>query len=154
MGSISLYCNENGANIYLDGDYQRKTSAKKFVELKNIKQGYHELMITKEGYLDWVSTILVTANQTQTVSTYLDPEIIDGSIEVYCNVSKAKIFVNGIYQAATLSSQPIALEEFKEGIYEITIVNDGYKTWLEEIWVYAGETTPLDVRMDKITTSY
>ena len=153
-GSISVYSNIDGANIYLDGNYQRRTSAKKDVELKDIKQGYHELLITKEGYLDWVSTVVVTAHQTQMVDVYLDSEISAGSIEVYCNVSKAKIFVNGTYQAATVSSQPITLEEMEEGIYEITLVNDGYKTWVEEVWVYAGETTPLDVRMNKITTSY
>jgi len=153
-GSISVYSNIDGANIYLDGNYQRRTSAKKDVELKDIKQGYHELLITKEGYLDWVSTIVVTAHQTQTVDAYLDSEISAGSIEVYSNVSKAKIFVNGTYQAATVSSQPITLEEMEEGIYEITLVNDGYKTWVEEVWVYAGETTPLDVKMDKITTRY
>jgi hypothetical protein len=153
-GSISVYSNIDGANIYLDGNYQRRTSAKKDVELKDIKQGYHELMITKEGYLDWVSTIVVTARQTQTVDAYLDYEISDGSIEIYCNVSKAKIFVNGTYQAATLSSQPITLEEMKEGLYEITLTNDGYRTWVEETWIYAGETTTLDVKMDKITMEY
>ena len=154
-GSLSIYCNQDRANIYLDGEQQKgRTSAKKDVELKNIKQGYHELMITKEGYLDWVSTILVLSNQTQTVDVYLAPEVSSSSIEVYCNVSKAKIFVNGTYQAATLSSQPITLEEMEEGIYEITLVNDGYKTWVEEVWVYVGETTPLDVKMDKITTRY
>lgn len=153
-GSISVYSNIDGANIYLDGNYQRRTSAKKDVELKDIKQGYHELLITKEGYLDWVSTIVVTARQTQTVDAYLAPEISEGSIEIYCNVSKAKIFVNGTYQAATLSSQPITLEEMGEGIYEITLVNDGYRTWVEETWIYAGETTTLDVKMDKITMEY
>ena len=155
MGSIYVYCNQDRANIYLDGEHQKvRTSAKKDVELKDIKQGYHELLITKEGYLDWMSTIVVTANQTQMVDVYLAPEISAGSIEVYCNVSKAKIFVNGTYQAATVSSRPITLEEMEEGIYEITLVNDGYKTWVEEVWVYVGETTPLDVKMDKITTRY
>ena len=155
MGSISVYCNQDRANIYLDGEHQKgRTSAKKDVELKDIKQGYHELLITKEGYLDWVSTIVVTAHQTQMVDAYLDSEISTGSIEVYCNVSKAKIFVNGTYQAATLSSQPITLEEMEEGIYEITLVNDGYRTWVEETWIYAGETTTLDVKMDKITMEY
>jgi len=154
-GSISVYCNQDRANIYLDGERQKgRTSAKKDEELKDIQQGYHELMITKEGYLDWVSTILVLSNRTQTVDVYLVPEISDGSIEVYCNVSKAKIFVNGTYMATTSSSQSITLEEFKEGLYEITLVNDGYKTWVEEVWVYVGETTPLDIRMDKITTRY
>lgn len=153
-GSLSIYCNEDRANIYLNGNYQGRTSVRQLVELKNIKQGYYELMITKEGYRNWISTILVISNQTQSVSTYLAPEISQGSITVYCNVSGAKIFVNGTYIAATSSSQAITLEEIKEGLYEITLTNDGYRTWVEEIWVYAGEATPLDVKMNKITMEY
>ncbi|PKP55864.1 hypothetical protein CVT91_14475, partial [Candidatus Atribacteria bacterium HGW-Atribacteria-1] len=120
------------------------------VELKNVKQGYHELMITKEGYQDWSSTILVKAGQAYMVSAYLVPEISYGSIAVYCNVSGAKIFVNGTYKTTTLSSQPKILEEIKEGEYEITLIKDGYRTWVEDIWVYAGATTSLYVEMNKI----
>src|SRR5665648_377172 len=153
-GSLSIYCNEDGANIYLDGNYQRRTSARQVVELKDIKQGNHELMITKEGYLDWVSTIMVTAHQTQSVDTYLDSEISQGSITVHSNVSGAKIFVNGTYIATTSSSQTTTLEEMKEGLYEITLTNDGYRTWVQEIQVYADESTPLDINMGKINMEY
>ena len=149
-GSISIYCNQGDARIYLDGSYQKRTSANKSVEIKNVKQGYHELLITKDGYQKWVSTILVTANQTHMVSAYLVSEINYGSIAVYCNVSGAKIFVNGTYKTTTLSSQPKILEEIKEGKYEITLIKDGYRTWVEDIWVYAGETTSLYVEMKKI----
>ncbi|MDP2945715.1 MAG: PEGA domain-containing protein [Atribacterota bacterium] len=149
-GSISIYCNQGNAKIYLDGSYQRTTSANKSVELKNVVQGHHELMITKDGFQQWVSTILVTANQTHTVSVYLVPEISYGSVAVYCNISGAKIFINGTYKVATLSSQPKILEEIKEGEYEITLIMDGYRTWVEDIWVYAGETTSLYVEMNKI----
>jgi hypothetical protein len=150
-GSISVYCNQGNARIYLDGNYQKTTSANKSVELKNIEQGYHELMITKDGYQKWVNTILVTTNQTYMVSAYLVPEInYNGSIAVYCNVSGAKIFLNGTYKIASLSSQPKMLEEIKEGQYEITLTKDGYRTWVEDIWVYAGETNSLYVEMNKI----
>ena len=153
-GSLSIYCNEAGANIYLDGTNKGRTSAKQLVELKNIKQGYYELMITKEGYRDWIGTILVISNQTQSISTYLVPEISQGSITVRCNVSGAKIFVNGTYLVTTSSSQIKTLAEMNEGLYEITLTNDGYRTWVEEVWVYAGETTPMDVKMNKITMEY
>lgn len=149
-GSISVYCNQDNARIYLDGSYQRGTSANKSVEIKNIREGYHELLITKDGYQDWISTIMVTSNQTYMVSTYLVPEINYGSIAVYCNVSGAKIFVNGTYKAATLSSQPKILEELKEKEYEITLVKDGYRIWVGDTWVYAGETTSIYVEMIKI----
>ncbi|HEC93072.1 MAG TPA: PEGA domain-containing protein [Candidatus Atribacteria bacterium] len=149
-GSISVYCNQGNAKIYLNGNYQRRTYANQSVEIKNIKPGYHELVITKDGYQDWVSTILVVANQTRTVSDYLVPEIKYGSLAIYCNVSGAKIFANGTYKAVSSSSQPKILEEIKEGEYEITLVKDGYRTWVEDIWVYAGETTSIYVEMIEI----
>jgi len=150
-GSISIYCNQGNAKIYLDGKYKKRTSANKSVELKNIEQGYHELLITKDGYQDWISTIMVTANQTYMVSAFLDLEIsYDGSIAVYCDVNGAKIFVNGTYKALSSSSQPKILEEFKEKEYEITLIKDGYRTWVEDIWVYAGETTSIYVEMIEI----
>jgi len=150
-GSISIYCNQGSARIYLDGKYQKTTSANKSVELKNIQQGYHELMITKNGYQKWENTIMVTTNQTYMVSAYLVPEInYDGSIAVYCNVSGAKVFLNGTYKIATLSSQPRILKEIREGQYEITLTKDGYRTWVQDIWVYAGETNSLYVDMNKI----
>jgi len=144
-------CNQSNAKIYLDGSYEKRTSANKSVEIKKVEEGYHELLITKDGYQDWISTIMVTANQTYMISAYLVPEIIyDGSIAVYCNVSGAKIFVNGTYKAATSSSQPKILEELTEKEYEITLIKDGYRTWVEDIWVYAGETTSIYVEMNKI----
>ena len=149
-GSISVYCNQGNARIYLDGNYQKRTYANKSVELKNVEQGYHELMITKDGYQKWVSTILVTANQTHMVSAYLVSEINYGSLAVYCNISGAKIFINGTYKVATSSSQPKILEELKEREYEITLIMDGYRTWVEDIWVYSGETTSIYVEMKKI----
>jgi len=150
-GSISVYSNQSNARIYLDGSYQKKTSANKSVEIKKIGEGYHELLITKDGYLDWTSTIMVAANQTHMVSAVLVPEIsYDGSIAVYCNVNGAKIFVNGTYKAATSSSQPKILEELTEKEYEITLIKDGYRTWVEDIWVYAGETTSIYIEMIEI----
>jgi len=111
-------------------------------------------MVTKEGYQDWVSTILVISNQTQSISTYLAPIARQGSITIRSNVSGAKVFVNGTYMLTTSSSQVKTLEDMEEGLYEITLTNDGYRTWVEEIDVYAGEVTPIDVRMSKITMEY
>jgi len=150
-GSISVYCNQGNAKIYLDGSYKKRTSANKSVEIKNVREGYHELLITKDGYEDWISTIMVTTNQTYMVSAYLVSEIsYDGSIAVYCNVNGAKIFLNGTYKAAASSTQPKILEELKEREYEITLIMDGYRTWVEDIWVYSSETTSIYIEMKKL----
>jgi len=150
-GSISVYCNQGNAKINLDGNYIKRTSANKSVELNNIAEGYHELLITKDGYEDWSSTIMVTTNQTYMVSAYLVSEIsYDGSIAVYCNVNGAKIFLNGTYKVAASSTQPKILEELKEREYEITLIMDGYRTWVEDIWVYSSETTSIYIEMKKL----
>ena len=149
-GSISVYCNEGQARIYLDGKYQKTTSANRAVELDRVEPGYHELKITKEGYEDWIATIKVTANKTYEVSAYLVPEMRYGSLAVSCNVSGAKIFINGTYKTTSSLSRPIILEEIKEGLYEITLIKDGYRTWVEEVEIYAGETTSLYVEMIEI----
>ena len=94
---------------------------------------------------------MVTANQTYMVSAYLVSEIsYDGSIAVYCNVNGAKIFLNGTYKAAASSTQPKILEELKEREYEITLIMDGYRTWVEDIWVYSSETTSIYIEMKKL----
>ena len=150
-GSISVYCNQGNAKIYLDEKYKRRTLANKAVELKNIDPGYHELLITKEGYQDWINTIMVSSNQMYMVSVFLAPEITNrGAIAVFSNVDDAKIFVNGTYKILSSDSQPKVLEELKEGTYEITVVKDGYRTWVEDVWVYADETVSIYIDLKKI----
>lgn len=149
-GSISIYCNQGNARIYLDGVYQRTTYANQSVEIKNVKPGYHQITITKDGYQEWNSNIVVTANQTYILSAYLVPEIKYGFLAIYCNVSEAKIFLNGTYQTTSSSTQPKIISELKERQYEITLVKDGYRTWVQDVWVYAGTTTSLYVEMQKM----
>jgi hypothetical protein len=146
-GRIIATSHPQGAKVYLDNVYKGVTP----LNLDRVAAGQHQIKLVKTGYEDWISTIMVTVNQTRMVSAYLVPEIsYDGSIAVYCNVSGAKIFVNGTYKTTTSSSQPKILEEFRERTYEITLIKDGYRTWVEDIWVYAGETTSLYVEMNKI----
>ncbi len=149
-GSISIYCNQGSAKIYLDGKYQRTTYSNQAVEIKNVQPGYHQITITKDGYREWSSKILVNANQTYVLSAYLSPEIKYGSLAIYCNVSDAKIFLNGIYQTTSSSSQPKVISELKERQYEITLVKDGYHTWVQEVWVYDGITNSLYAEMQEI----
>ncbi|GAB4112813.1 MAG: PEGA domain-containing protein [Candidatus Caldatribacteriota bacterium] len=150
FGSISIYCNQGSAKIYLDGKYQRTTYSNQAVEIKNVQPGYHQITITKDGYQEWNSNILVNANQNYVLSAYLSPEIKYGSLVIYCNVNGAKIFLNGIYQTTSSSSQPKVISELKEKQYEITLVKDGYHTWVQEVWIYDGVTNSLYVEMQEI----
>lgn len=149
-GSLEITCNVDNALIYLDGNYQRNTSSARSVTIGNIREGTYELRITKEGYRDYVSTIRIYADHTHRVNVRMQREILKGSIAVYCNESNAKIFLNGIYKTTTSHNQAKILDDLREGVYEITVIKDGYRTWLEEVWVYPGETTSIFVDLNKI----
>jgi hypothetical protein len=145
-GRVVATSHPQGAKVYLDNVYRGTTP----LNLDRVATGQHQIKLVKTDYQDWGSYVSVSPSRTTTVSADLIPLPVHGSIAVYCNVNGAKIFVNGTYKTTTSSSQPKILEEFRERIYEITLIKDGYRTWVEDIWVYAGETTSLYVEMKEI----
>ncbi|MBA7540631.1 hypothetical protein ES705_32930 [subsurface metagenome] len=145
-GRIVATSQPQGAKVYLDNVYRGTTP----LNLDRVTAGQHQIKLVKTGYRDWSSYVSVSPSRTTTVSADLIPLPVYSSIAIYCNVNGAKIFVNGTYKTATSSSQPKILEEFRERTYEITLIKDGYRTWVEDIWVYAGETTSIYVEMIKI----
>ncbi len=149
-GSLEITCNVDNAMIYLDGRYQRRTSLDRAVTISNIQEGNYELKVSKDGYYDYITTIRIYPDQTYRLYVVMKAEQREGSISIYCNESNAKIFVNGIYMATTTANKATIIEAFKEGIYEITLIKDGYRTWLDEIWVYPGQTTTVYANLVKI----
>jgi hypothetical protein len=81
----------------------------------------------------------------------MQPERREGAIALNCNESNAKIFVNGTYMTTTSINQARIMDGLKEGVYEITVIKDGYHTWLDEVWVYPGKTTDVYVNLIKIS---
>lgn len=153
-GSLEITSNVNNGSIYLDGDYHKNTTHNKSVTIENIEDGSYELRVTKEGYLDYFDTATIYPGRTYRVNVKMQPEYQEGSIAVYCNENNAKIFINGIYKATSSANQVKMMNNLKEGFYEITIVKDGYHTWLEETWVYPGETTSIFADLPQIEEEY
>ncbi|MBN2394953.1 MAG: PEGA domain-containing protein, partial [Candidatus Atribacteria bacterium] len=149
-GRLEITCNVDNARIYLDGKYQKRTSSNRSVVIDNIEEGKYELRITKEGYRDYIDTINVYADHTYHVDVTMQSEDREGSIAINCNENNAKIFINGIYKATTSVNQAKVIDDLKEGLYEITVIKDGYHTWLDEVRVYSGETSSVFVDLMKI----
>jgi len=145
-GSISVYSNPQGAKVYLDNSSKGVTP----LNLKNITLGQHSIKLVLSGYQEWNSYVSVFPSQTTTVSADLIVEQSYGTISISCNQSGAKIFLDGTYKKTTFSSNPVALENIKDGYHELTIIKDGFRTWVEDIWVYFGEISSVDVTMTKL----
>ncbi|MDD3655739.1 MAG: PEGA domain-containing protein [Atribacterota bacterium] len=149
-GSLEITCDVDNAQIYLDGKYQRRTSINRSVTISNIQEGNYEIRITKDGYHDYITTVRIYPDQTYRLNVIMRPVQREGNISIYCNENNAKIFVNGTYITTTTANKAKILDGFKEGMYEITLIKDGYRTWLDEIWVYPGETTTVYTNLVKI----
>ncbi len=149
--SIEIICDVDNARIYLDEKYLGSTSANKNVNIGNIREGEYELRITKDGYQDYITTVRIVSDQIYRINVTMRPVKREGSISINCNEGNAKIFVNGKQMTTTSANQARTISALREGSYEITLIKDGYRTWIDEIWVYPGETTTIYANLSKIT---
>ncbi len=49
-----------------------------------------------------------------------------------------------------LSTNPVALENIEDGYHELTVIKDSFRTWVEDIVVYFGEISSVDVTMTEL----
>ena len=144
-GSVSIESNPEGADIYLDDDYEGLTP----LELRRIRTGRHMIRIMLPGYEEWTREISVSPSQTIRVSADLIPIPAFGTISVSSEQDEAKIFLDGTYQRTT-STRAVRLEDVKEGEHELVIIKDGFKAWVEDVRVYAGEVSHIDISLTEI----
>ncbi len=145
-GRIIATSHPQGAKVYLDNTYKGITP----LNLDRVTAGQHRVKLVMAGYQDWSSYISVSPYRTTTVSADLIPLPAYGSISISCNQSGAKIFLDGTYKKMTSLTKPVVLENVKEGFHELTVIKDGFRTWVEDVWVYTGETVPIYVTMTKL----
>lgn len=145
-GRIIALSNPQGAKVYLDNVYRGLTP----LNLDRVTSGQHWIKFVMSGYEEWSSYISVSPYRTTTVSADLIPKPSYGSISISCNQSGAKIFLDGTYKKKTYSTKPVVLEDVKEGYHELTIIKDGFRTWVEDVWVYTGEIISLYINMTKL----
>jgi len=144
-GRIIALSHPQGAKVYLDNVYRGTTP----LNLDRITAGQHWIKFVMSGYQEWSSYISVSPYRTTTVSADLIRQPSYGSISISCNQSGAKIFLDGTYKK-TSSTKPVVLEDVKEGYHELTIIKDGFRTWVEDVWAYTGETISIYVNMTKL----
>jgi len=142
--------------IYIDGNYQKRTISNKSVTIGNMQEGSYELLIIKDGYQDYNSTARIYPDRISRINVQIQWDYqeqedgSDGSIAVYCNENNARIFINGVYTEMTSANQAKILDELKEGMYEITVIKDGYRIWQEKAIVYPGDTTSIFADLIKV----
>ena len=74
-GGIFLSGDRSGLQIYVDGEFEKKTGffQRSFL-IPNLKPGLHELVVKKDGFLSWTKTVQVFEEKVTEVYPFVVPE--------------------------------------------------------------------------------
>lgn len=71
-----------------------------------------------------------------------------GALELRANIGFARVFLNGA-EVGTIpaGSGRLTLTSLPPGVHEVVLLADGYRAWIREVTVRAGETNVVEARM-------
>lgn len=136
LEGLEVISNPPGADVYVDAQPLGKTPLS-----LQIPPGEHEILITKgETYEDYATKISLLKGQSKKLSVTLNPKMPRLVIE--SDPKEAQIYLNNRYVANT----PWQLE-LSPGHYKLLVSKKGWRSYLSEMNISAGEIKRLDVRL-------
>ncbi len=136
-GSLKIRSNPQGARVYIDGIYKGTTP----ISISSIRAGTHEVRIKMSGYEEWVENVYVEANQRTDIYASLVPSVVYGDLVISSGVPGSKVFLNGTYKGKVNSNGKLTITDVIPGNYELTVIMDGYRTVVQDIYITGGEKT-------------
>jgi len=133
-GSIQVNSSPSVVAISLDGTNAGMAP----LLLANVAAGGHILRLTKVGYADWDSTVMVTQGQTTAVDAVLSQSF--GNVQVNSAPNGAVISLDG---TSTWKTTPFLFANVVVGEHDLVLTKDGYPDWDSTVMVSQGQTTTI-----------
>lgn len=100
-----------------------------------------------ERYIDGKVDVTVAPGENRTVKIRLEPQPVEGFLEVLTDVPNAEVFVNG----KTVGTAPLKNHVVTTGSYSIEVRAEGYKVFKKTVVVEPDATERVVARLDKIS---
>ncbi|AEK73694.1 hypothetical protein GQS_09000 [Thermococcus sp. 4557] len=142
FGYLDAYSNPPGAEVYVDEDYLGTTP----ITDHKLPLGEHTIKVKMEDYKEYTKTINIELGKTTKVEATLSA--IPATFKVSSNPSGADVYINGKYRGTT----PLTLE-LSPGTHSLTISKNGYKEYVMNVTLEAGETVGITVQFENKTTT-
>lgn len=142
-GSIAVSSNPLGATIFVD---QKDTGYQTPKTITGLSTGTHTLLLRKDLFQDWETSIQVVHGETIPVSPTLKTGGTNGSIFVYSSPSGANITVDGAKTQYTTSKKIVGIPA---GQHNIMISKEGYQNLSQTIAVREGSITSVSGKLIK-----
>ncbi len=144
-GNIYVNSNPSGASAILDNGYDQLTTPGTF---SAVSTGWHNVQVTKSGYLIYSTDIEVKPGGTSNVMATLVPTAQYGSISVSSNPTGASLYVDTIYQGVTNQ----VVSNLAVGSHTVTLKKSGYQDYSQTTTVNNGQTTYLSISLSPLVS--
>lgn len=136
---ISITSSPSGADVYIGGSYKGVTP----LDLTGqYSAGSYAIEIKKDGYVPWLSSMVVKTSETTSISATLIP--FKGNVEISSEPDEATIYLDENY----VGISPKTINDIPTGIHSIMLKKDGYYDWDSEIEIIKGRTVSINARME------
>jgi hypothetical protein len=144
-GYITVTSNPSGASAVLDNGYDQLTTTGTF---SNVPTGWHNVEVSKSGYLLYSTSIEVKPGATSTVYATLTPNKQVGSISVSSNPVGASLYVDTIYQGYT--NQIVG--NLAAGTHTVLLKKSGYKDFSQSMTVNSDQTVYMTATLTPLSS--
>lgn len=141
-----------GAAVYIDGTYCGNTAyssstSPNYMSIGPLTAGTHSVMLKKDGYNTYTSTITLASNEIRTMSITLSQSAPTPSgysgLHLASTPSGADVYVDNVFRGYT----PLYLSDISEGQHTLLLQHTGYNDWTEYVYFTAGQTVEKDVTL-------
>ncbi len=139
-GKVSFDSNPRGVQVTVDGQVVGSTPTAEML----LGSGVHQVVFSRAGYESKTLNFTVTDNSRQTVSTSLTMVPQFGNFMIISNITNALVFIDGQQQGTIPAGNRLTVGNIPTGNHEIVVIAPGYRTFIQEVNVVAGQTLTIN----------
>lgn len=128
-----------GAEVRIDGEVAGTIPVSKL-----LKQGRHEVRVTKDGFQEWSQWFEVRPGETRAQAIVLErARAAAGSLLIAGDVPGAPVFVDGQEKGRS----PVVVDGLDAGAHAVEIRPEGLPVWSQTVAVEAGQRVTVNPRL-------
>jgi len=153
-GELVIISSPGKVAVYVDNRFAGITSWGGYLLISRLAPGYHYIRAYLQDYRVWESWVLISDNDVSNLHIHLEREsFIEpryykySGISLHCNISGARVYLNGSYVGLTDYGGDLGLYDLSAGEHELRLTRTGYQDWVRRITLEAGRTRDVDVHL-------
>jgi hypothetical protein len=153
-GELVIISSPGKVAVYVDNRFAGITSWGGYLLISRLTPGYHYIRAYLQDYRVWESWVLISNNGVSNLHIHLERESFMepryykySGISLHCNISGARVYLDGSYVGLTDYGGDLGLYDLSAGEHELRLTRTGYQDWVRRIDLEAGRTRDVDVHL-------